>query len=155
MRRGLGSAEVDHFDLFPFISILICTLGCLLMITMSVVALSLGPAAAEIWKIEGGRGKLPVLIEWDGEEITIHPRKVRLPWAIATRHGGRNDSEFGRLIGKLREQRERRYLFVAVRPSGFGNLHHLLALLERQQVRVGFEPIEQDRKVGIAEGERL
>jgi len=152
MGRQHGRPEADYFDLFPFISILVCTLGCLLMVTMSVVALSLGPGATEIWQIEGAANKLPTLIEWDGDIITIHPGRVRVAFGAASDNGGRNDSPFGRLVERIRQNRGREYIFVAVRPSGFGNLEALLTLLQRQGINAGYEPIEQDRSVGVAEG---
>lgn len=67
----------DHFDLLPFINILMCTLGCLLLVTLSIAALSLGPSAGEGW-IASQRDstpatrKQPVLIEWDGTAVSAH-----------------------------------------------------------------------------------
>jgi hypothetical protein len=143
--------------LFPFISILICTLGCLLMVTMSWVALALGPGLSEQWRVmtrgPGDRSveKAPTLLEWDGDAVTVHPEKVRVPWAAASVNNGRNDSAFGRLLELVRKNRERQYLYVAVRPSGFGNLDPLLALIRSQQIDVGYEPIQQDRVVSLAQ----
>ena len=43
-----GSQQEDHFDLLPFIAILMCVLGTELLVTMSMAALSLGVGAREL-----------------------------------------------------------------------------------------------------------
>lgn len=80
----------DHFDLLPFIAILMCVLGCLLLVTLSMSAISVGVGAGEGWLVpaKGARGpgnegipsvagetvaeKTPILIEWDGTTAVIH-----------------------------------------------------------------------------------
>ena len=39
--------SADHFDMLPFIAILMCTLGTLLLVTLSMAAVNLGPGAGE------------------------------------------------------------------------------------------------------------
>ncbi len=41
--------DSDHFDLLPFISILMCVLGCLLLVTISMASLTMGLDAGEAW----------------------------------------------------------------------------------------------------------
>jgi hypothetical protein len=88
----------DHFDLLPYIAILMSMLGCLLLVTMSVAALNMGPGAGEGWtptEDDGAKGKkagsdglvpavgeekkakTPVLVEWDGVTATIHRADAR------------------------------------------------------------------------------
>ena len=87
MRRRRRETSRAGFDLFPFLSILACVLGCLLLVVMAVVALSLGPAAAEIWEIEGYQRKTPVILEWDGASVVLHPERVRVSAGAARTHG--------------------------------------------------------------------
>jgi len=168
MSRARNGNAVDHFDLFPFISILVCTLGFLLMVTLSVVAISLGPGARMVIVPEpvdptavpmaiAGRpvGEKPLLIEWDGSQVTIHPSRVQVPWAAASENEGMNDSHFGQLLKAVRQNRGRYYVFVAVRPSGFGNLGDLIDLMDHQKIKYGYEPFEQDRPLGIKGGVKL
>lgn len=76
--------EKDHFDLLPFIAILMCTLGCLLFVTLSVAALSIGPDRGEGWIVGAKRsdGRQPVLVEWDGVAAVLHRdgRRLKVPW---------------------------------------------------------------------------
>ncbi|MBN1395263.1 MAG: hypothetical protein JW959_09585 [Pirellulales bacterium] len=82
--------NADHFDLLPFIAILMCVLGCLLLVTMSMAAISVGVDVGkrgEGWTVAGpveeGRRKTPVLIEWDGGAAVIHcdDKKVAVKWS--------------------------------------------------------------------------
>ena len=40
-------AEQDHFDLLPFIAIMMCLPGTLLLVTMSMAAINIGAGAGE------------------------------------------------------------------------------------------------------------
>lgn len=55
----------EHFDLLPFIGLLMCVLGVLLFVTLSVAALALGPNASEGWlPLEAdNKKKTPILVE--------------------------------------------------------------------------------------------
>ena len=63
--------QSEHFDLLPFINILMCTLGCLLLIALSVAGLSLS-AAPEVWAPSGATSERsePILMIWDGSTLT-------------------------------------------------------------------------------------
>lgn len=69
-----STEDKDHFDLLPFIAILMCTLGCLLFVTLSVAALSIGPERGEGWIVARATAndKTPVLVEWDGTVAVLH-----------------------------------------------------------------------------------
>lgn len=154
MKRRHNGGDVDHFDLFPFISILVCTLGFLLMVTLAVVAICLGPGARQIIIPEALPGQIkrePLMIEWDGSQVTIHPSGTKVSWAEASKNEGVNDSPFGQLLLKVRQEKARYYIFVAVRPSGFGNLGQLVDLMHKQKLNFGYEPFEQGRPIGIQE----
>jgi hypothetical protein len=95
MKRDLEGR--DHFDLLPYIAILMCMLGCLLLVTMSMAALNMGPGAGEGWTPgegtnppprQAGDGlvtawetqhtnKTPILVEWDGVTMLIHRDRER------------------------------------------------------------------------------
>ncbi len=65
----------DHFDLLPFIAIMMCLLGCLLLVTISMASINVGVGAGEVWVPAGGEkgpGKTPILLEWDGSHVCLH-----------------------------------------------------------------------------------
>lgn len=147
-QRAMGMG----FDLFPFLSILACVLGCLLLVVMVTVALSVGPGAAQIIEIEGTSDKTPVVIEWDGTSVVLHPEKLRVSAAAALAKDGRNDSPFGKLLDRLVAKKKESYVFVLVRPSGFDNFDAIRAAVVRRELDIGYEPVEQHRVIGVAEG---
>src|SRR5947209_7863817 len=133
--RPLRSEDADHFDLLPFIAILMCTLGCLLFTTLSVAALSLGTGAAEGWipVVDPKRPhKTPVLIEWDERLTTIHRdrRVIVARWSQAGWEALTGDTPAGSggaahpppevrsLLDDLARHRETDYALFAVRPAG-------------------------------------
>src|SRR5437870_2742034 len=86
MVRRREDLSKDHFDLLPFIAILMCTLGCLLLVTMSMAAISIGPGAGEGWipvRDWFPGAMIPILIEWDGSTAVFHLEggKVRIRWS--------------------------------------------------------------------------
>jgi hypothetical protein len=63
----------EHFDMLPFIGLLMCVLGVLLFVTLSVAALAIGPNVREGWVpiTAQDRKKVPILLEWDGTAAVI------------------------------------------------------------------------------------
>ena len=81
MPRHYEDYSKDHFDLLPFIAILMCMLGCLLLVTISIAALSMGPGADEGWMLlrdSQDSSKESILIESDGATPIIHWRNQKL-----------------------------------------------------------------------------
>lgn len=70
-------------SLFPMFNILVCTLGCLILIVGTVTAFSLGPGRTISINVGGSNKeshhKMPTYIEWDGKAIVIHPERNRIP----------------------------------------------------------------------------
>ncbi len=150
MRRG----SFPTFDLFPFLGILTCLMAVLLLIVMSMVAFSVGPCVAEIWMYsEGTSDKTPVLVEWDGSEVIIYPHKTHVPSIKAFENKGDNDSDFGLLMKQIKDEGNTRYLYFAVRPSGFINFEPIIGLVQANGVDIGYEPVDQNRPLGIIEEE--
>lgn len=151
----------DHFDLLPFINILMCTLGCLLLVTLSIAALSLGPSAGEGW-IASQRDstpatrKQPVLIEWDGTAVSAHlpAGRIQAKWTPPLDVGmfliqREQTSEFTRLLDALASKTASQYALFAVRPSGFDSFVRLADAFRERNIQVGYEPIAQDRPVRL------
>jgi len=157
----------DHFDLLPFIAILMCLLGALLLITISMTAFNLGPGAGEGWipmKDTLKITKTPILIEWDGVTAVIHKqnKKIYAEWSNSTllpvfqgdtyvykSDSTKLDPMLWNIISELERERENKYALFAVRPSGFKNFYKFAGEFRNRNIDVGKEPMEQGKKVRL------
>jgi hypothetical protein len=166
MLRRHEDHSKDHFDLLPFIAILMCMLGCLLLVTISIAALSMGPGAGEGWMLmrdSQNDSKKPILIEWDGAAVTFHwkNQKLKLKWAPTSQvrlgdtwYSLKSDSEadrpeFDKLLDELANQRQTHYALFAVRPSGFASFNRVANEFRSREIDVGYEPISQEKPVRL------
>jgi hypothetical protein len=145
----------DHFDLLPFISILMCVLGCLLLVTISMSAISMGAGATEAWTTHGlgaagktAPAKEPILVDWDGKiaRFQLEDRELTGEWSAENPDGNR---VFQGALRIATSKKASSYLLVAVRPSGFATLVPLLDVLRTTGLDVGYEPVEQGRAVSL------
>jgi hypothetical protein len=152
----------DHFDLLPFIAIMMCILGVLLLVTISVAALSMGAGAGEGWVPSNGSGtmaKQPILIEWDGAHLVFHwgEKRERVAWGISKTIGGRSivvagdtpNPAFDAHLDALVAMRDAHYALFAVRPAGFESFPRLKAVFKRRGVEIGYEPIDSGKPVKL------
>ena len=134
--------------MLPFISILMCTLGCLLLVTMSMAMINIGPAVGEGWRLEetssAGTRKKPVLVEWDGKTAVIHrdDRAAAVP----------GDTIPFSILKDFENKRDSEYVLIAVRPTGFENFNQFTEQFRKLNISVGYEPIAQSRRVRLIEG---
>lgn len=160
------TAHREHFDMLPFIAILMCTLGSLLYVTLIVASLCIGPGAGEGWIPVYGKDqprKIPVLIEWDGQAATVHrdDRKECLPWAglrkiqlldgseAFVREEVDDASPLGQFLVDLDKRKATHYALFAIRPSGFKTFNLFADEFRNRKIDVGYEPIEEDRPVRL------
>jgi biopolymer transport protein ExbD len=147
------SGQEDHFDLLPFIAILLCVLGTELLVTMSMATISLGVGAEEGWvttKDPAKKTKNPILIEWDGSVATVQ-RKTgdeKIPIAVEQ---DTPSPEFARLLDEMEAKRETDNVVFAVRPSGFQNYFRLADKFRKRDISIGDEPVEQGKRVRLKE----
>lgn len=164
--QQLGSQNQDHFDLLPFINILMCTLGCLLLVALSMAALSLGSAGEE-WDFLAsgdtkGRSKTAVLVEWDGTLLIAHldrdtvcaalaPPTTAAPGtaSAATCPPNSRKIELAALMQYFTDRRNTNYALIAVRPSGFAKFSDLQTAFADNKIEIGYEPIAQTKPVNL------
>lgn len=162
----------DHFDLLPFIAILMCVLACLLLVTMSITALSIGDVGSrEGWvpSVASVRGaKQPVLIEWDGTAAIIHEngRKRSVAWSakreftilngqIVSQSQSSTDDVMSEFLADMKARKDTAYALIAVRPSGFKTLLEFADEFRDRGIAVGYEPIAQSKTVRLLPGGQL
>jgi len=147
MAKRRSQVSGDHFNLLPFISILMCTLGCLLLVTMSMATIHIGPSVGEGWvpdqKTEKEKGKKPILVEWDGKTAIAHLNGRRV------QSGMKNLQP---IFNELAGMRETHYVLFAVRPTGFENFNILAQEFRKTNLAIGYEPIAQYRPVRLYKG---
>lgn len=149
--RSVRTVETDHFDMLPFIGLLMCVLGVLLFVTLGIAAIAVGPNVKEGWLpiADQNRQKVPVLIEWDGSQAVIHTQKQPLSVQAFSGAGFTPTSELSKFVGEMAAKRNTHYVLFAVRPSGFSNFQIFADNFRTKRVDVGYEPIPQDKAVRL------
>ncbi len=152
-----SSSSVPVISLFPFLNVLICFLGVLIMIVLAVTAISLGAGRTVRINIADNDQNLalkPVYMEWDGAQVTLHPGALQVPVEEALAAGGRNGSLFGQTLDRLEESRDKQYVIVAVRPDGFHNFAQFRQTILDRGVRIGYEPIDGSWELSVGRKSR-
>ena len=150
---------MDHFDLLPFIALMMIVLATLLFITIAMTSINVGAGAAEGWvpsATPDGNTKIPILVEWNGERLTIQRRAghERITLGEESRRWWNSDLDFKSVelrsfLAEMIGNKETHYILFAVRPSGFGNFQTLASEFRNKGVSVGYEPVEQGRVVRL------
>jgi len=153
------SEDQDHFDLQAMVAVMLCLLGTLLLITMSMASINIGAGAAEGWvpsTSQYNSTKTPLLVEWDGETATIHHgagfERITLGKEVGKWWNSDYDFKNRKMLAFLNrmiEHSDSSYVLFAVRPSGFDNFQSLAQEFRAKEVEVGFEPIEQAKAVRL------
>ncbi len=149
MARRVRKKTTFALDLFPFLSILACTIGTLilLIIVMTVQSLSNQRSVTIVAKGETGQNqnKQPYYVECRGEGVIIHPQKTFVPIADLNRRNSPLES----LLERLQRRRNQDYLIVVVRPDGIEVFKELRAIVEPLGIDLGYEPLDEGWKLNL------
>jgi biopolymer transport protein ExbD len=148
MRRSSRLSKIE-MELFPFLSVLACTIGSLilLIIVITTQTLSSNKEITIIAKTEGGQNvrKKPRYIECRKDGIVIYPSQEFIP-----KHELNNqNSKLFKLISEVKNKKNREYVIVAVRPQGIEIFKQVRNLIEQQEIDIGYEPIEENWQLKI------
>jgi hypothetical protein len=137
--------------MLPFIGLLMCVLGVLLFVTLSVAALAIGPNVKEGWLPLDAqdRKKIPILLEWDGKSGVIHRENQSKLVQTFLDSDDKNTPELSSFLGEMTAKRNTHYVLFALRPSGFKNFQTVADQFRAKRVDVGYEPIPQDKNVRL------
>ena len=142
MRRRLKSNKIE-LELFPFLSILACTIGSLilLIIVVSTETLNANPEVTIIAKSEGGvnQKKQPRYIECKEDGVVIYPSQEFVP----KNELSKPNSKLLKFITDVKANKNKEYVIVAVRPSGIDVFQPVRDLIEKEEIDIGYEPIEE------------
>lgn len=144
MRRKL---QPPQLDLFPFLSILACTIGTLILLVVVLSVSSLGRKGTTIQilarETAQNDGRTPRYLECRREGVVIYPQQQRVPQSQLAS----NTSLLALYLASLRGDRE--YILVAVRPDGFACFEQVREQVERAGLAIGYEPFNADWKLCV------
>ncbi|EAZ90996.1 hypothetical protein [Crocosphaera chwakensis] len=152
MRRRSFSKNSLEVELFPFLSILACTIGTLILLII-VLTTQLLKNEREITIIAKqettgeNQGKIPKYIECRQDGVLLHPSQVFVPKSeIDNRR-----SPLNQLIQEVQKNKDKQYLIVVLRPQGIDVFQQVRDIVEERGIDIGYEPIDQDWKLKIEE----
>ncbi|WP_036479942.1 hypothetical protein [Myxosarcina sp. GI1] len=151
MRRQTISRKHTEVELFPFLSILACTIGTLilLIIVLTTQAMNQQEVTIVAKAEEGGvnRSKSPRYIECRDDGVVLHPSEEFIPRANL------NDpnSPLQKLIQQVKANKDKEYLIVALRPDGIDIFNQIRDLVEGEGIDIGYEPVDFNWKLTIKE----
>ena len=152
MRRRHFSKNRLEVELFPFLSILACTIGTLilLIIVLTTQLLKNEREITIIAKTETSgenQGKIPRYIECREDGVLLHPSQEFIPKSQLDNVR----SPLNQLIREVRKNRDRQYLIVALRPDGIEVFQQIRNRVEKEGIDIGYEPIDKNWKLKIEE----
>lgn len=150
MGRRTFSRNSLEVELFPFLSILACTIGTLilLIIVLTTQLLSNQREITILAKTENdgkNNSKIPRYIECREDGVILHPSQKFIPKADLNN----SRSELSKLIAEVRKNKDKEYLIVVLRPEGIEVFQEVRDRVEKQGIDIGYEPIEKGWKLKV------
>ncbi len=148
----------DTISLFPFLSVLTCAIGVLIVIISGQNLLAFGDSdqLIEIGS-QAEQEEQPIYVECDGDGIIIHPEQTRVP--IASLY--ESSKGMKQLLGQLQAGPGKKYLVLLVRPSGIDSYERCLRIAKQKDIKVGKDALlsggdviftAQGQPIVVAEG---
>lgn len=124
------------FSLFPFLSVLGCTIGVLIVIISAQNIVALGSADMVVDLGGAEREREPVYVECTRNGLLIHPRRIEVPMVQLRRDA---DSAFAAVLDDIELSEDRKYLLLLVRPDGIESHDRAMHLATQvwHNIRVG------------------
>jgi biopolymer transport protein ExbD len=147
MRRRSSSRPSIEIELFPFLSILACTIGTLILLII-VMTTQLFDSQREVTILaktennERGKNqnKMPRYIECRKDGIVLH-----LSQEFVTKNDiESSNSALKKLLNEVEQNSNKEYLIIAIRPDGIEVFKKVRNLIEQKGIDIGYEPIDKD-----------
>lgn len=151
MRRRSKNSAME-MELFPFLSILACTIGTLILLIVAMTAQTLSDEReiTIIAKSDGSglnKTKTPRYLECRKNGLVIYPSEVFVPFSDLSLP----NNPLEQLLQEIREKRHQEYVIVAVKPEGIEVFKEVRYLIEKWGIDLGYEPIDEGWKLKIEE----
>ena len=152
MRRRSIARQSTEVELFPFLSILACTIGTLILLIIVLTTQALNKQEVTIVaRTEGENGinksKNPRYIECKSDGVILYPGEEFVPQDQLNEP----NSAMSKLIAQVQENRDREYLIVAVRSNAIDTFKLVRNIVERAEIDIGYEPIDANWQLKLQE----
>lgn len=148
-RPSIKSNHKVSVELFPFLSVLACTIGSLILL----IVLISSQAFSENKKVtiiprtssEATKSKQPFYVELRKDEVILHPSKEYVAIEDTFDFG----SPFMELLSEVERNQNEKYIIIAVRPSGYEIFDRVRNEIEQRGLDLGYEPIDEEWELEI------
>lgn len=151
-RRSISQKKHTEVELFPFLSILACTIGTLvlLIIVLTTQALNKQEVTIVAKTEEGGvnKSKTPRYIECREDGVVLHPSEE----FVSKFEINKPNSPLQKLIAEVKANKNKQYLIVALRPDGIDIFNEIRNLVEGEGIDIGYEPVDFGWKLTVEPG---
>ena len=143
-RRNLYRKKPTEVELFPFLSVLACTIGTLILLIIVMTTQALEPQeAVVIAKTDedskgSNKSKAPLYIESRKDGFVLHPSKEFAPRADFYDE----NSPLRKTIANVKKNKDEQYLILILRPDGLEMFNLLRGLVREEGIDIGYEPLE-------------
>jgi biopolymer transport protein ExbD len=159
-RRNISRKQQAEVELFPFLSVLACTIGTLVLLIIVLTTQAGEPQEATIVaktdensqgsngkknSIYSGRNKTPVYIEARKDGFVLHPSKQFAPRTELYDE----KSTLRKTIANLKANKNKQYLILVLRPDGLEMFDKARQLVRGEGIDIGYEPLEYGLELKI------
>lgn len=142
-KPGAGPGAALTAELFPFLAVLACVIGTLVLLVILVTSGVLGSRRSITLVALGDAGQnerlIPHYVEVTGEGVILHPGGELVPMSRV----GSGYTPLDDLLAEVASKRDREYVIVALRPSGYPNFSRVRQQVENRGIQIGYEPIDE------------
>lgn len=150
-RRNIRRKRQTEVELFPFLSVLACTIGTLILLIIVLTTQALEPQeAVVVAKVDkdsqgSNTSKSPLYIECREDGFILHPQKEFAPRADLYDE----KSPLRKAIANLKQNKDKQYLIVILRPDGLEMFDKVRELVVDEGIDIGYEPLEYGLELKI------
>ena len=148
-RRNIRRKQQTEVELFPFLSVLACTIGTLILLIIVLTTQALEPQedVVVVKADEDSQGsntsKTPLYIEAREDGFILHPSKLYPNKEFAPRADLYDEqSPLRKTIANLKANRDEQYLILILRPDGLEMFDKARELVQEEGIDIGYEPLE-------------
>lgn len=146
-RISISNSSSISIELFPFLSVLACTIGSLVLLIIVVTAQTMGNqrVVTIIARAEEGavNVKSPHYVECLEDGVILHPEEE----FVDIDSLAQPDSPLSIFLSNIAERSEQEYLIMAVRPDGIETFYQIRELAREMEIDFGYEPIDEGWKL--------